>query len=305
MKVELNELENVSGIGKKTIQRVKEYFGHKEKLKQDRDVNLIINKLKTDVIHNMDNIKGMRQLIPDNSIDLTVTSPPYDNLRDYEQYDFNFEDLAKELYRVTTNGGVVVWIVSDATIDGSETGTSFKQALYFKEIGFNLHDTMIYHKLNAPPQVKTKRYKNSFEYMLILTKNKPKTCNYIKKECKFAGNKNSTLSRQKDGTTKKGVNYGKEIKKTKIKENVWDYNVGYMSVTKDKIAFEHPAIFPEKLVEDHIISWTNENDVVLDPFMGSGTTAKVAKKINRKYVGFEISEKYCDIANKRISDING
>jgi len=300
MQVELNELTNVSGIGKKTIQRAKKYFGYKKELKQERNVSLQVDKLKNNVIHNMDNIKGMRQMIPDNSIDLTVTSPPYDNLRDYEEYDFNFEDLAKELYRVTKDGGVVVWIVNDATISGSETGTSFRQALYFKEIGFNLHDTMIYHKLNAPPQVKTKRYKNSFEYMFVLTKDKPKTCNYIKEKCKYAGNKNSTLSRQKNGTTKKGVNYGEQIKETKIKENVWNYNVGYMSVTKDKIAFEHPAIFPEKLVEDHIKSWSNEGDVVLDPFMGSGTTAKMAKELNRKYVGFEISKKYCDIIRDRL-----
>jgi site-specific DNA-methyltransferase (adenine-specific) len=251
----------------------------------------------------MDNIKGMRQLIPDNSIDLTVTSPPYDNLRDYEQYDFNFKDLAKELYRVTKDGGVIVWIVGDATIDGSETGTSFKQALYFKEIGFNLHDTMIYQKNGGLP-LNNKRYEPRFEYMFILSKNKPKTFNPIKIKSKRAGKIKKSTYRQKDGTIKKAWNYGKPVKNKKVKGNVWLTEVGYMKTTKDKIAFKHPAMFPEKLAEDHIKSWSNENDVILDPFMGSGTTAKMAKKLNRKYVGFEISSKYCEIIKERLASID-
>lgn len=88
--------------------------------------------------------------IPDDFIDLTVTSPPYDNLRDYNnEMTWNFEkfkEVAKELFRITKPGGVVVWVVGDATIKGSETGTSFRQALFFKDCGFNLHDTMIYKK---------------------------------------------------------------------------------------------------------------------------------------------------------------
>ena len=119
----------------------------------------------------------------DNFIDLTVTSPPYDNLREYNGYSFDFENIAKELYRVTKVGGVVVWIVGDATKNGNEYGTSFKQALFFKECGFNLHDTMIYRKLNYLP-ITTNRYEPQFEYMFILSKSKLKTFNPIKKQIK-------------------------------------------------------------------------------------------------------------------------
>ena len=243
--------------------------------------------------------------IPDKSIDLTVTSPPYDNLRSYNdnisQWSFEkFKAIAKELYRVTKQGGVVVWVVGDATIKGSETGTSFKQALYFKKIGFNLHDTMIYRKNNPMPQAKTLRYTQAFEYMFILTKRKPNTCNYLLEPTKHGGKTNTTTNRLPSGEVAKGVNFGKEIRPTKIKQNIWDYTVGYMNVTKDKIAFEHPAIFPEKLAEDHIISWSNEGDTVLDCFMGSGTTGKMAALNNRNFIGIEIDDEYFEIAKKRI-----
>jgi len=247
--------------------------------------------------------------IPDDFIDLTVTSPPYDNLRTYngniEQWSFEkFQGIAKELYRVTKQGGVVVWVVGDATIKGSETGTSFRQALYFKEIGFNLHDTMIWLKPNpTPTDPKCLRYYNAFEYMFIFSKGKPKTCNYIKEKSKNAGKefgsapmKRADGSNRDDRTEKlKGV----KIKDYKIKSNVWEYAIG-SGVSKDKIAFKHPAIFPEKLAQDHILSWSNEGDVVLDPFLGSGTTAIACINTNRNYIGFEISKEYCDIANERI-----
>ena len=236
----------------------------------------------------------------DNSIDLTVTSPPYDNLRDYNGYTFDFEGIAKELYRVTKDGGVVVWVVGDATIKGSETGTSFKQALYFKEIGFNLHDTMIYNKNNfAYPPVN--RYFQTFEYMFVFCKGKPKTFNPIRVPTKYKnkeiGMKSST-TRLKTGETVK--NKYLSYKSDRIKENVWLYNGGYGKSTLDKIAFNHPAIFPEKLAEDHILSWSNEGDIVLDPMCGSGTTLKMAKKNNRNYIGIDCSEEYFKIANKRL-----
>jgi len=245
-------------------------------------------------------MKGM----PDKNIDLTVTSPPYDNLRDYKGYVFDFENTAKELYRITKQGGVVVWVVSDATIKGSETGTSFKQALYFKEIGFNLHDTMIYHKNNfAYPPVN--RYFQVFEYMFILSKGKPITHNLIKVKTKYVnkniGMKNST-TRLKDGNTVK--NKYLSYKPERIKENIWLYNGGYGKSTLDKIAFKHPATFPEKLAQDHIISWSNKNDIVLDPMCGSGTTCKMAKILGRKYIGIDTSKEYCEIARKRINQIS-
>ena len=250
-----------------------------------------------------DNVEVMRQM-PDKCVDLTVTSPPYDNLRTYNGFSFDFENVAKELYRITKDGGVVVWVVADATVNGSETGTSFRQALYFMDCGFNLHDTMIYAKNNPVPQFKSKRYTNAFEYMFILSKGTPNTCNYIMEDSKTAGTSKSRI--RKSASSLQSADKSKDevtiTKEKKIKNNIWYYNVGVNQSSKDKIAFEHPAIFPEKLAEDHIISWSNPGDIVLDPFLGSGTTAKMALLNNRNFIGFEISEEYCKIAEKRISE---
>jgi len=235
--------------------------------------------------------------IPDDSVDLVVTSPPYDNLRDYKGYNFDFKGIANELFRIIKQGGVVVWVVGDATINGSETGTSFRQALYFKEIGFNLHDTMIYQKTGLTfPEVN--RYYPSFEYMFILSKGKPKTTNLITDKENISEGSHGGTFRQPDGSLKKG--YGYAVKKIGIRTNIWTYSSGMNKTTKDKFAFEHPAMFPEKLAEDHIKSWSNEGDIVLDPMNGSGTTTKIAKLLNRKFIGIEISKKYCEIANERL-----
>jgi site-specific DNA-methyltransferase (adenine-specific) len=257
----------------------------------------------------MNCLEGLK-LLDENSIDLTVTSPPYDGLRNYNGYSFDFENIAKELYRVTKEGGVVAWIVGDATIKGSETLTSFKQALYFKEIGFNVHDTMIFEKGNSfgtsgnPPC----RYSQNFEYMFILSKGKPKTFNPIKVPCVKAGSiaKGKTRkNRQSDGKAFDEQRYiEREVNKTKIASNIFKYQNGFNHTTKDKIAFKHPAIFPEKLAEDHILSWSNEDDVVMDIFSGSGTTHKMAKLHNRNFIGFEISEEYIEIENERLEQIN-
>lgn len=252
------------------------------------------HEIKLNKIYNESNIETMARM-PDNFIDLTVTSPPYDNLRTYNGYTFPFEDIAKELYRVTKQGGVVVWVVSDATIDGSETGTSFKQALFFKDCGFNLHDTMIYQK-NSYPFPPSNRYFSVFEYMFVLSKGVPKTTNL--KTVPTIHKVGQKTTRQQDGTLKKMQSAtGKE---TRIKENVWVYQCGASKSTVDEIAFKHPAIFPEKLAEDHIITWSNEGDLIYDCFGGSGTTAKMAHKWKRKWILSEISKEYCDIAEKRI-----
>lgn len=250
-------------------------------------------------IYNEDCLEGMKKL-PTECIDLTVTSPPYDNLRTYNGFSFDFYGIANELYRITKDGGVVVWIVNDATIKGSETGTSFKQALYFKEIGFNLHDTMIWNKQNCSSVGSMNRYENTFEYMFILSKGVPKTANIIKdKQNKRAGELQCGSIRQCDGTVKKTTGYGKTlIAEFGRRPNVWE-----IYPAKSKKERLHPAPFPEQLVNDHIISWSNENDLIFDPFMGSGTTAKMAILTNRKYLGFEISEEYCNIANDRINNI--
>lgn len=247
-----------------------------------------------------DNVAALRQF-PDDFVDLTVTSPPYDNLRTYNGFTWDFESLAKELYRVTKPGGVVVWVVGDATVKGSETGTSFRQALFFKDVcGFNLHDTMIYRKENYTPLTHN-RYEQEWEYMFVLSKGKPKTFNPLKERCKHAGQETwgqPSQYKTNDGTLTKLPK--KVISDTKITGNIFTYRTG--STEGDKIAKQHPARFPEALANDHILSWSNEGDVVLDPFMGSGTTGKMALLNNRKFVGIELSPDYVEIARKRIAD---
>lgn len=255
----------------------------------------------------MDNIIGLNKLVPDNSIDLTVTSPPYDGLRTYNGYSFDFENLAKELFRVTKEGGVVVWVVGDSVVKGSETGTSFRQALGFIDVGFNLHDTMIYEKNTSsfPARKNGNRYTQIFEYMFVLSKGKPKTSSLIcDKPNKWAGHTNwgKNTQRNKDNDLKETTSI-KPVPEHSPRNNIWKYVVGGGFATKDKVAHEHPAIFPEKLVEDHILTWSNEGDIVLDPFMGSGTTAKMALLNNRNYVGFEISDEYVDICKRRLEKI--
>ena len=208
----------------------------------------------------MDNREGMKML-PDNYVDLTVTSPPYDDLRSYKGCEWNFEifkEIAQELYRVTKEGGIVVWVVNDKTKNGSETGTSFRQALYFKEVGFNLHDTMIYAKNNPTPS-KTNRYQPAFEYMFILSKGKPKTFNPIMEDKIYKENrKEKWYNKNIDGQQLK-AKVSQSDKKLRL--NIWNYSVGKHHTTQDEIAFKHPAIFPEKLAEDHILSWSNEGDL--------------------------------------------
>lgn len=235
--------------------------------------------------------------IKSESIDLTVTSPPYDNLRDYNGYTFDFKVIADELLRVTKVGGVVVWVVSDGTVNGSETGTSFKQALYFKDIGFNLHDTMIWAKDTFLFPDKT-RYGQSFEYMFILSKGKPKAIHKIcDRKNKWAGTKVHGTSRDADGTTFRKANNNK----TTIKEYGERFNVWQLSGEKQNKT-GHPAVFPISLARDHILSWSDIGDTVLDPFMGSGTTGLASLELNRDFIGIEISDKYFEIAKCRLNN---
>jgi site-specific DNA-methyltransferase (adenine-specific) len=248
-----------------------------------------------------DNVMTMNQL-PDACIDLTVTSPPYDNLRIYGGQDWNFETVARELFRITKQGGVVVWVVGDATINGSETGTSFKQGLFFIEIGFKLHDTMIYEKSGFSNPARN-RYHQVFEYMFILSKNTPKTFNGIKDR------KNIWDRRWGIGTTRNKAGILEPTKEAKfrygekgLRFNIWRYNSGGMNmISEDDITYKHPAPFPERLASDHIESWSNKGDVILDPFSGSGTTCKIAKKLRRHWIGIEINSAYIEISNKRMA----
>jgi len=251
-------------------------------------------------------------IIPDNSIDLTVTSPPYDDMRNYnkkvktkkgDEFSFDFDSIADQLYRVTKNGGVVVWVVNDQVKNGGETGNSFRQVLKFIEKGFTLYDTMIYMKNGAPFPEKT-RYSQVFEYMFVLSKGSPKTVNILKdKKNKWAGHSNfgKRVMRTKNGELKEMPKF--EISEYGNRYNVWTYSTGKNYSTKDDYAFEHPAIFPEELVEDHILSWSNEGDIVLDPMVGSGTTSKMAKLNNRNFIGYDVNEEYILIANRRVNQI--
>jgi len=265
--------------------------------------------------HNESCLVTMKSM-PDNFVDLTVTSPPYDDIRNYNKkigkisdeyngYSFPFEDIAKELYRVTKKGGVVVWVVNDSMDKGSESLTSFRQALFFKEIGFNVHDTMIYRKLNPVPNAGT-RYQQMFEYMFVFSKGKPKTTNIELRERSNKCNDKRTyrkkkFSRNKDGDFNENDYFVKEMVPD---YNIWDFYVGGGNTTNDKVAFKHPAIFPEELVRRHILSWSNEGELIYDPFMGSGTTSKMAIITKRNYIGSELSKEYCDIETERLSQMN-
>jgi DNA modification methylase len=234
------------------------------------------------MIYNENCLDTMARM-PDNHIDLTLTSPPYDNLREYNGYSFDFENVAKELYRVTKPNGLLVWVVGDSVIDGSESGSSFRQALYFKELGFKLHDTMIYEKNSPayPARANGNRYTQIFEYMFVFAKGKVPNQLICDKPNKWAGYKDFS------GKLKNPV------PDFSPRNNIWKYTTSFNG-------WKHPAPFPEALAHDHIVSWSKEGDLVYDPFMGSGTTAFVARSLNRQWIGSEISKDYCEIIEQRL-----
>ncbi len=261
-------------------------------------------------IINGDCIDEMQKLIKEGiKVDLTITSPPYDEIRNYNKtliWNFKtFQIVAKLLYDITSEGGIVVWVVNDQTLNGSESGNSFRQALFFIEVGFKLHDTMIYAKNNPTPNSKN-RYQQMFEYMFVFSKGKPKTTNILtekrhnKWNDKRSFRKRKSFNRNKDGSFREIKDFSIDLDKEVPRRNIWFYSVGLGGSSNDKIAFKHPAIFPEKLVEDHILSWSNEDDMVFDPFLGSGTTGKMAIINNRNFIGIEKVEEYYNIAVERI-----
>lgn len=246
------------------------------------------------IAYNRDCLEAMREM-PDECIDLTVTSPPYDNLRDYNGYSFDWKATIEQLYRVTKQGGVVVWIVADQTVNGSETGTSFRQALHAMECGFNLHDTMIWEKDSCAFPEAT-RYCPVFEYMFVWSKGKPKTINLIRDKVNvYAGAQWHGTERQKDGkTVKRHLSLsGLTCNEYGCRHNVWKVP----SEKNNKTG--HPGVFPMKLPLDHIRTWSNEGDTILDPFLGSGTTRIAAYDLNRNFIGYEISKEYFDLQQER------
>ena len=251
------------------------------------------------VIYCGDSIEVMQGMESD-SVDLVVTSPPYDNLRSYGGHTWDFNGVALQLWRVVKPGGIVVWVISDETINGSETGTSHRQAIGMMGVGFRLHDTMIYQK-NGTPFPESNRYYPCFEFMFVFSHGKPHTVNLIKdRKNKWAGTSHvSPQERQPDGKIRIPRRMAK-YSELGVRTNIWIYDTGKHKSTKDVLAFQHPATFPEALARDHILSWSNEGDIVLDPFSGSGTTTKMAKELGRKAIGIEIEERYCEIAANRL-----
>lgn len=262
-------------------------------------------------IYNQSCITGMASMDAA-SVDMCVTSPPYDDLRTYNdssKWDFNvFQQVAEQLYRVLKPGGVLVWVVGDATIKGGESGSSFRQALHFVDLGFKLHDTMLYEKAGCPFPARRdgNRYSQIFEYMFVLSKDtKPKTANLIcDKPNKWAGHSSWGQSTFRDKDGNKVEREQKPTPDFSPRNNIWRYNTGKGFTTKDDYAFEHPAMYPEQLALDHILSWSNEGDLVLDPFMGSGTTAIMSYDVDRNFIGFEIDDEYYTICQRRITERN-
>ncbi len=244
-------------------------------------------------------MQGMRS----STVDMVLTSPPYDNLRLYGGHNFLVDGVICEIKRVLKPGGVVVWVVGDAVKAGSETATSFKHVIKFMNSGFLLHDTMIFEKNTSsfPARKTGNRYTQIFEYMFVFSHGKPKTAKLIcDKENKWAGwtNWGKQTKRKKDVLVE--VPDLKPVPKLSPRNNIWKYTVSGGFGHKDKSAYEHPATFPQKLAEDHISTWTEKGDVVLDPMCGSGTTCIAAKKLDRKYIGIDINKNYTKLSERRL-----
>lgn len=267
-----------------------------------------MNKLQFDNIsvYNENCIDVMKFMSDNNiKVDLTVTSPPYDNIRTYNNSsEWNFEifkTIAKLLYNITSDGGVVVWVVGDAVVNGSETGSSFQQALYFKECGFKLHDTMIFEKNSSafPARRDSKRYTQIFEYMFVFVKGKMHDCSLLcDKKNKYFGYQNwgNNTQYNKEGELIPTNNI-KPVPEFSLRNNIWKYSVGFNTKKFGK----HPAVFPIQLAIDHILSWSTEQHTIFDPFLGSGTTMDACMKTNRRnFIGCEIDKEYFEIITKKM-----
>jgi DNA modification methylase len=253
--------------------------------------------LELDTIHCGDNCELVGRM-PSECVDLVVTSPPYDDLRNYGGHSWDFYGVAWQLKRVLRPGGVIVWVVADETKDGSETGTSMEQALHFRRLGLNLHDTMIWNKgkFTGVGSIQC-RYGPSTEFMFVLSKGRPRTFNGIRDR------KNVSVGQVgKAGTVR--LPSGETIRKNHEAKITEEYGIRFNVWTIPPEPHPgHPAPFPESLACDHIASWSNPGDLILDPFCGSGTTTKAAKDLGRRFIGIEINPDYCAIAEKRIAQM--
>lgn len=250
--------------------------------------------METNKIYYENCLRTMQRMNP-RSVQLVVTSPPYDNLRTYNGFDFDFERIAFGLTAVLNPGGVIVWIVGDSTENGSETLTSCKQKFFFVEqCGLQVHDTMIYQKRNFSHPEKN-RYHNVFEYMFVFSKGKPKTFNPIMDRRNLTagtiGNLGVNTFTERDGS--KSVREKKLTKEFGKRHNVWLGNT--RGQEEMCVQLDHPAMMPKWLARDHILSWTNEGDLVYDPMAGSGTVCQEAAKLNRNWIGSEIGKDYAKL----------
>ena len=274
----------------------------KEVTKLDKNVNQELAYAKSlpkrNVFYIGDAIKVLSRF-KEAVIDLTVTSPPYDDLRNYNGFRFDAQKMLEAIYRVTKNGGVCVWVVGEK-IKGSRSLSSFKQAFIGKACGFNVHDVMIYQKKNTP-FMRANAYTNGYELMIIFAKGKPKTFTPLMTPTVRSGWETAVHNKGPDAVNRKRP---VKLNKEKVKTNIWAYAVGLGGSTKDKVAFQHPAIFPENLAKDHILSWSAPGDLVLDPMCGSGTTCKMAQIYQRDWIGIDISKQYIDIAKERVCSLD-
>ncbi len=245
-----------------------------------------------------DAVQVLAEQVPSESVDLTVTSPPYDSLRHYNGYVFDTEAMLGAILSATKPGGVCVWVVGEK-INGGRSLSSFDHAFVGRALGWTVHDVMIYQKKNTP-FMRSNAYTNCYELMIVFAKGKPKTFNPLTEPTKRSGWETGVYGKGPDAVNRKRP---VELKRRKTRTNVWQYAVGLGGTTSDKVAFQHPAVFPEKLAEDHILSWSNPGDLVLDPMCGSGTTCKMAEANGRNWIGIDVSEEYLDIVRQRLATV--
>lgn len=238
-----------------------------------------------------------REILPSlPKVDLVVTSPPYGSVRDYVRYE-GVDTLAvlAELACMLIEGGVIVWNTADQVTEGSETGQSFREALHVMSQGLRLHDTMIYCRegVNFPD---ANRYHPAFEYMFVFSKGAPRCFNGIRdRKNKWGGTTVHGTQRERDGRMTVPSQNGSLIPDIGLRLNWWILKPASTEPTLD-----HPARMPISMAQAHVQSWCNAGDLVLDPFMGSGTTLRAAKDLGRKAIGIEICEAYCEIAANRL-----
>ncbi len=240
--------------------------------------------------------------IPDNSIDLVVTSPPYDGIRKYNGFSFNLHSTGKELFRVLKDGGIIAMVIQDQTKNFGKSLTSFKTIIdWCENVGFKLFETIIYKKHGAEGAWWTKRFRVDHEYIPIFLKGE-RPAYFNKEPLKIPskhGGKTMTgcATRLTNGKTLKSKRVF--INPMKCRGTLWDYTT---CGDGTRLKHQHPATFPDKIPVDFIRCFCPKNGIVLDPFIGSGTTALAAIQLNRNYIGIDISKEYCELAKKRIRE---